>query len=130
LWAKATIEEEADPWASAIARFRASGSAALFPPDELSLVLDPRNATSARGTGYVVDTLWSAKAAVEDTASYEACVRHAITLGHDTDTSAAVAGGIAGILYGHDAIPSRWRNALRASDLYEPLLTRLLEPYE
>ena len=130
LWARAVLEKNADPWESAVARFHAKGCAELFPADEVRLVLDSGNATAARGTGYVVDTLWSAKAAVESTTSFEACVHHAVRLGHDTDTTAAVAGGIAGILYGHDAIPSRWRNALRASDLYEPLLTRLLEPYE
>ena len=130
LWARAMLEKNADPWGSAVARFHAKGCAELFPADEVRLVLDSGNAAAARGTGYVVDTLWSAKAAVEDTTSFEACVRRAITLGHDTDTTAAVAGGIAGLLYGRDAIPKRWLQSLRARDLYEPLLSQLLERYQ
>lgn len=125
VWARATLEQAADPWSSAVSRFRDHGGLGLFPEAEVQRVLDPSNASSASGTGYVLDTLWSAKAAVEGTTSYEACVRHAITLGHDTDTTAAIAGGIAGLLYGGDAIPNRWREGLRGQELYAPLLEKL-----
>ena len=87
-------------------------------------MLDQRNAASIRGTGYVLDTLWSAKTVVEGTSDFESCVRRAIALGHDTDTT-AVAGGIAGLLYGFNGIAERWLTALRARTLYEPLMTRL-----
>ena len=36
----------------------------------------------------------------------------AVNLGEDTDTVAAVAGGLAGALYGYRAIPTEWRQAL------------------
>ena len=127
LWARVTLEEHPDPWSSAVSRFRHHGGLDLFPDAEVQRVLDPSNATSARGTGYVLDTLWSAKAAVEGAASFEACVRRAVMRGHDTDTTAAVAGGIAGMQYGHKGIPDRWLSLLRGRELYEPLLDKLLE---
>lgn len=127
LWARAALEEHADPWSSAVSRFQSQGGMELFPEAEVQLVLDPGNAASARGTGYVLDTLWSAKYAVEGTTSFEGCVRRAIRLGQDTDTTAAVAGGIAGLLYGGEAIPDRWTEALRGRSLVEPLLAKLLE---
>jgi ADP-ribosylglycohydrolase len=39
-------------------------------------------------------------------------VRAAIDLGGDTDTVAAVTGGLAGAVYGADAIPERWTEPL------------------
>lgn len=33
-------------------------------------------------------------------------------LGHDTDTSAAIAGGLAGLYYGVDNIPTHWINTI------------------
>lgn len=76
------------------------------------------------GSGYVVDTLWSAHLCLNQT-DYEACVRTAIALGSDTDTTAAVAGGLAGILYGERAIPTRWITALRGKPLAETALLAL-----
>ena len=52
-----------------------------------------------RGLGHVVSTLWSAKEAVEKSFSYRLAVQRAIAFGHDTDTTAAVAGGLAGMLW-------------------------------
>ena len=46
------------------------------------------------------------------TASYEDCVLTAISLGEDTDTTAAVAGGLAGLWYGVQAIPEKWLQKL------------------
>ena len=108
LWARRWLEGATSPWASAESGVREilGGDA---PADQLDHVLDPDNADRARGTGYVVDTLWSAKHAIESTCDYKACVRRAIAFGHDTDTTATVAGGIAGIRYGVDDIPVRWR---------------------
>ncbi|GGZ27992.1 hypothetical protein GCM10010387_21740 [Streptomyces inusitatus] len=41
-----------------------------------------------------------------------AAIRAAIDLGGDTDTVAAVTGGLAGALYGPEAIPARWTEPL------------------
>ena len=47
-----------------------------------------------------------------NTSSYAECVLAAVNLGDDTDTTAAVAGGLAGIVYGMEGIPSEWLDAL------------------
>lgn len=47
-----------------------------------------------------------------NTDSYTQCVLKAVNLGEDTDTVAAVAGGLAGILYGYEQIPTAWINVL------------------
>jgi ADP-ribosylglycohydrolase len=79
----------------------------------------------ARGTGYVVDCLRSARWAIEQ-GPYEIAVKKAVALGHDTDTTACVAGGIAGVRDGIDAIPQRWRDTLRERETVQPLLDGLL----
>ncbi|MFG2788880.1 ADP-ribosylglycohydrolase family protein [Streptomyces sp. NPDC048419] len=58
--------------------------------------------------GAVWPCLASAVWALRTTTSYEAAVRAALDLGGDTDTVAAVTGGLAGSVYGAGAIPERW----------------------
>ncbi|MET8408253.1 ADP-ribosylglycohydrolase family protein [Streptomyces sp. NPDC005195] len=58
--------------------------------------------------GAVWPCLGSAVWALRNTDSYEGAVRAAVDLGGDTDTVAAVTGGLAGAVYGADAIPGRW----------------------
>jgi ADP-ribosylglycohydrolase len=48
--------------------------------------------------------------------TYKDTVLTAINLGEDTDTTGAIAGGLAGILYGLDSIPSSWINILARKD--------------
>lgn len=74
-----------------------------------------------RGTGYVLDTLFSAKTAMGEE-TFEDVIRTAIQFGNDTDTTAAVAGGLAGIRFGLAGIPTRWLEQLRGFDLVGPLL--------
>ena len=59
------------------------------------------------------------------TDSYEEAVKQAVLLGNDTDTTACVAGGLAGILYGFEGIPKRWLQALREKEKVEVLLAEL-----
>ena len=87
--------------------------------------MKPDHPPTGHGSGYVVDCLNSARL-VLDAGSYESVVKAAIALGNDTDTTACVAGGIAGLRDGVKAIPDRWRSALRGRDLYEPLLYHLI----
>ncbi|MDO4483080.1 MAG: ADP-ribosylglycohydrolase family protein, partial [Clostridia bacterium] len=63
-------------------------------------------------SGYVVNTLEAALWCLMNTASYEECVLKAVNLGDDTDTVAAVAGGLAGCLYGKESIPAAWEKGL------------------
>jgi ADP-ribosylglycohydrolase len=62
--------------------------------------------------GAVWPCLGSAVWAVRTTSSYEDAVRAAVDLGGDTDTVAAVTGGLAGAVYGAGAIPERWTEPL------------------
>ncbi len=89
---------------------------------ELQRFVDP---WEPRGTGYVLDSLHSVRVALR-AGDYEAVVKRAIQFGHDTDTTACIAGGLAGIRDGLEAIPARWRRALRGMDLLQPLLDGLL----
>lgn len=66
-----------------------------------------------KSSGYVVDSLIAAIWSLINSENYEECIWNAVSLGNDTDTIAAIAGGLAGIYYGYEKIPVRWINALR-----------------
>ncbi|MGN0060441.1 MAG: ADP-ribosylglycohydrolase family protein, partial [Coriobacteriales bacterium] len=75
-----------------------------------------------RSGGFVKDTEQAALWCLGNTSTYEDCVLLAVNLGDDTDTTAAVAGGLAGIAYGMDAIPAKWMDALLGKDVIEGCL--------
>jgi len=66
--------------------------------------------TEVRSSGYVVDTLEAALWCLLNTHSYQSCALKAVNLGGDTDTVAAVAGGLAGLYYAD--IPESWINQI------------------
>lgn len=74
--------------------------------------------------GYVVDTLEASLWCLATTYTYKDCIIKAINLGSDTDTVAAVAGGLAGIVYGYEAIPAEWIDVLRGKDIIDNCLFR------
>ncbi|MFM0218107.1 ADP-ribosylglycohydrolase family protein [Paraburkholderia caledonica] len=88
---------------------------------EAQLVLSAR-AEPPRGSGYVVDSLWSSIDCLLATTDYESCVRRAVMLGNDTDTTACIAGGLAGLLYGYRGIPLKWLEVLKGKDIVERVL--------
>lgn len=61
-----------------------------------------------QSSGYVLHTLEAAVWCFLNTDNYKDCVLKAVNLGDDTDTVGAVAGGLAGLHYGLDAIPKEW----------------------
>lgn len=75
-----------------------------------------------RSGGFVRDTYCAALWCLAVSGSYEECVLRAVNLGDDTDTTAAVAGALAGIVYGADAIPAAWMEVLRGKDIIERCL--------
>ena len=83
--------------------------------------LENRSRSSISGSGYVVDTLEAALWCLLTTDNDASCVLRAVNLGQDTDTVAAIAGGLAGALYGAAAIPSDWLTTLQNRDLIESL---------
>jgi ADP-ribosylglycohydrolase len=87
----------------------------------LTLISDFPKTNFRRGSGYVVDTFWTAIDCLEKSDSYLIAVKAAVSYGNDTDTTACVAGGLAGIKYGLDynnyannpaGIPDDWVSAL------------------
>ena len=74
-----------------------------------------------KSDGYVVNTLEAALWCFLTTEDYCSCVLKAVNLGSDTDTTAAVAGGMAGLYYGKRSIPTEWIEALRNKDVIDEL---------
>lgn len=74
-----------------------------------------------KSSGYVVDTLEAAVWCLLTTDNYKDCVLKAVNLGSDTDTVGATAGGLAGALYGYDAIPKDWLNTLIKGEYIEAM---------
>lgn len=77
-----------------------------------------------RSSGYIVDSLEAALWCLLTTDSYKECVLKAVNLGYDADTIAAIAGGLAGALYGYEAIPQKWRDCLIKREYIEELCER------
>ena len=69
-----------------------------------------------KSSGYVVDSLEAALWVLLNGKNYEETIIGAINLGNDTDTIAAIAGSMAGIIYGVDAIPKEWLDTLIRKD--------------
>ena len=81
------------------------------------------------GGGWVLDSFWSAWGAFAAASSYRDAIERAVRLGHDTDTTAAITGGLAGLRWGVDeragGIPADWLGALRGKEIVEGLVARL-----
>ena len=91
-------------------RLRDLSAFAALPPDDI------------RGTGYVVDALEAAVWALVTTDTFEDALLKAVNLGDDTDTVAAIAGGLAGLAYGWEAIPADWLSAIQKREWIENLI--------
>jgi ADP-ribosyl-[dinitrogen reductase] hydrolase len=126
LWARNLLNEKQNPFQSAVAKIRE-----LFPENtdertEFESHIKPEKVHYPEGSGYVIDSLFSTRWALGQ-GSFEQVVKSAVSLGNDTDTTACIAGGLAGIRDGIDGIPVRWRENLRGREIYEPLLEKLLK---
>ena len=126
LWARQLLAGQEDGFDQAVDRlfdiYEAQGDAEGL--RELDAILADEDRTP-RGSGYVVDTLWSARKAFLSSPNYEEVVRNAILLGNDCDTTAAVAGGLAGLRGGMAGLPARWIAALPRHDFLDDCLDYL-----
>ncbi len=87
-------------------------------------VIDKSPREKIKSSGYVLDTLEAAFWCLLTTDSYRECVITAVELGEDTDTVAAVAGGLAGIYYGigsEKGIPEEWIEKIAKKEWIEEL---------
>lgn len=65
-----------------------------------------------RASGYIVDTMQTVFHHFFATDSFETCLVETVNRGEDADTTGAIAGMLAGALYGVEAIPTRWLERL------------------
>ncbi len=77
--------------------------------DPLVFPVDP-GAWPARGTAEF--SLYAAMWCFLHSTSFEDGIERAVRIGGDTDTYAAIAGGLLGAYYGYDAIPEDWRKTI------------------
>lgn len=78
------------------------------------------------GSGYVVKSLEAALWAFARAENFEQGCLLAANLGNDADTTAAIYGQIAGVFWGLDGIPERWRRRIAYAPLITGLADRLL----
>jgi ADP-ribosylglycohydrolase len=78
-----------------------------------------------QSSGYVLHTLEASVWCLLTTDTYKDAVLKAVNLGQDTDTTGAVTGGLAGLLYGFDNIPANWVTQLARREDIDELATRL-----
>lgn len=99
--------EQAQAWYTVNPESESDYYSRLFVPTFVSLLEDEIDSS-----GYVVSTLEAAVWCLLNTNTYKECVLKAVSLGNDTDTVGAVAGGLAGLLYGAASIPEDWLEQL------------------
>lgn len=96
----------------------------LFPPVDFAR----RDQDTIRSGGYVVESLETALWALANTRNYKDCVLTCVNMGYDTDSTAAIAGGLAGLYYGYESIPAEWIDALANKELIDECI-RGMEAY-
>ena len=70
---------------------------------------------SSNPSGYVADTLQAVFQSFFDTDSFRDCLIDVVNRGGDADTTGAIAGMLAGAVYGLEAIPEAWLKTLDAA---------------
>ena len=78
-----------------------------------------------RASGYVIDSIEAAVWCLITTDSYKDCMLKVVNLGDDTDTVAAIAGGLAGLYYGYEEIPKDWLAVIKKREWIEGMCERL-----
>ncbi len=81
--------------------------AAQYPEFKFRAVRQSRNPS-----GYVADTLQAVFQSFFDTDDFRDCLIDVVNRGGDADTTGAIAGMLAGALYGLEAIPTAWLKKL------------------
>ena len=74
-----------------------------------------------KSSGYVVDSLEAVVWSLVTTNSFEEALLKAVNLGDDADTVGAIAGGLAALYYGYEAIPGKWLEVIRKREWIEEM---------
>lgn len=84
--------------------------------EEFKRIIDDDFTGEIRSGGYVIDSIESVIYCLKTTDNYKDAVLKAVNLGGDTDTTAGICGGLAGIYYGYDSIPIDWIESIPCID--------------
>lgn len=87
------------------------------------------NEAEIRGSGYVLHSLEASLWCVLTSENYRETVLKAVNLGEDTDTTGAIAGGLAGLVFGEESIPVEWIEEIARLDDINKLIEKLEEKY-
>jgi ADP-ribosylglycohydrolase len=98
-----------------------------FSPNEAKLFIrlienDIRDTplSALKSGGYVMESIEASIWCFLQRDTYEKVVLTAINLGHDTDTTGAIAGGLAGLYYGREGMPKHWvKGIARLADIVD-----------
>lgn len=93
----------------------------------LSLNLHKLPENEINSSGYVVDTLEASLWSFLNANNSKDAIVTAVNLGLDTDTTGAVAGGLAGLYYGTNGIPEEWINTLARYEEIKKLIGNFSE---
>ena len=96
-------------------------------PAAVSPDIRQRRRDQVKSSGFYQDTLDAALWAVTRTNSFEDAVVQAVNLGDDADTVGAVAGQLAGAIYGFSSIPDGWMKRLAWKDEMVQLARALVD---
>jgi ADP-ribosylglycohydrolase len=93
-----------------------------------NISFDPEH--KIKSSGYVLHSLEASIWCLLTTNNYKDAVLKAVNLGEDTDTTAAITGGLAGLLYGYENIPQAWINKMARKYDIDDLANRLNETFK
>jgi len=93
----------------------------LFDMDAFKMTEEDKIGSS----GYVVDSLEAAVWGLLTTESFKEALLKVVNLGEDTDTIAAIAGGLGALYYGYENIPAEWLEVIQRREWIEELCGRM-----
>ncbi len=108
-------------------------AAVTFSPDNLEVIsiaagtFLEKSIDEIEGSGYCVESLEAALWCFFKTESFEECILKAVNLGRDADTTAAIAGQIAGAFYGIQSIRKDWVEKITMSEFIQKTAKELVK---